>query len=55
MRRGDEKRRREDEETWPYHLLLEPQREVGGVSDHPQQVGRVDLLVLFGPDAADQF
>lgn len=36
------------------HLLLKPQREVGGVSYHPQQIGRVDLFVLFGPDAADQ-
>lgn len=34
--------------------LLEPQREVGGVPDHAQQVGRVLLFVFFGPDAADQ-
>lgn len=34
--------------------LLEPQREVGGVADHSQQVGRVLLFVFFGPDAADQ-
>lgn len=34
--------------------LLEPQREVGGVADHAQQVGRVLLFVFFGPDAADQ-
>lgn len=34
--------------------LLEPQREVGGVADHPQQVGRVLLFVLFGPNASDQ-
>lgn len=39
---------------WPDHLLLKPQREVSGVSDHPQQIGRVDLFVLFGPDATDQ-
>lgn len=35
-------------------LLLEPQREVGGVADHAEQVRRVVLFVLFGPDAADQ-
>lgn len=34
--------------------LLEPQREVGGVADHAQQVGRVLFFVFFGPDAADQ-
>lgn len=45
---------RGDVEMWPDHLLLKPQREVGGVSDHPQQIGRVDLFVLFGPHAADQ-
>lgn len=35
-------------------LLFKPEGEVGGVTDHPQQVWRVKLLVLFGPDAADQ-
>lgn len=34
--------------------LLKPQREVGGVTDHAEQIWRVLLLVLFGPDAADQ-
>lgn len=34
--------------------LLEPQREVGGVADHVEQVRRVLLFVLFGPDAANQ-
>lgn len=31
--------RRGEVETWPDHLLLKPQREVGGVSDHRQQIG----------------
>ena len=35
-------------------LLFKPQGEVGGVSDHPQQVGGVNLFVLFGPDTANQ-
>lgn len=34
--------------------LLEPQCEVGGVADHAEQVRRVLLFVLSGPDAADQ-
>lgn len=37
-----------------FDLLFEPQREVGGVADHAEQVRRVLLFVLFGPDAADQ-
>lgn len=32
--------------------LLKPQREVGGVADHAEQVWRVLLSVLFGPDTA---
>lgn len=35
-------------------LLFKPQCKVGGVPDHPQQVRRVKLFVLFGPDAANQ-
>lgn len=35
-------------------LLFEPQREVGGVADHAQKVGRVQLLVLLRPHAAHQ-
>lgn len=35
-------------------VLLEPQREVGGVADHSQQVRGVDLLVFFSPNAAHQ-
>lgn len=34
--------------------LLKPQCEVGGVTYHSEQVWRVFLLVLFGPDAANQ-
>lgn len=37
-----------------FDLLLKPQREVGGVADHAEQVWRVLLFVLFGPDTADQ-
>lgn len=52
--RVKEEMEEQQEQFQPPDSLLEPQREVGGVADHTQQVGRVLLFVFFGPDAADQ-